>query len=89
MVRSISALKFPIRRISAPDDVLTSIVIGSIWTGACFRLDFALGIEAADIRPEPDIIGRNRPDGNVCRAGLDEVEVAQARCAGAAGTKPF
>ena len=30
-----------------------------------------------------------QPEGNVCRAELDEVEVAQARSAGAAGTKPF
>ena len=29
------------------------------------------------------------PDGNVCRAELDGVKVAQARRAGAAGTKPF
>ena len=30
-----------------------------------------------------------QPDGNVCRAKLDKVEVAQARRAEAAGTKPF
>ena len=35
-----------ISRISAPDEVLTSIVIGSIWTDACFRLDLAPGIYA-------------------------------------------
>ena len=30
-----------------------------------------------------------QPDGNVCRAELDDVEVVQARRAVAAGTKPF
>ena len=61
MVRSISALKFPIRHISAPDDVLTSIVINYVWTDACLRLDLPTCIEAAGIRPESDIIGMNFP----------------------------
>ena len=38
--------------------------------------------------PKQSFTVGHRPDGNVCRAELDEVEVAQARCAGAAGTKP-
>ncbi len=59
MVRSISALKSPVKRISAPDDVLTSIVINSVRTDAYLRLDLPTGIEAVRIRPEPDIIGMN------------------------------
>ena len=46
MVRSISALKFPIKRISTPDDVLTSIVINSVCMDACLRLDHPTGIGA-------------------------------------------
>lgn len=46
MVRSISALKFPIKRISAPDDVRTSIVINSVCMDACLRLDLPTGIGA-------------------------------------------
>ena len=45
MVRSISALKLPVRRIYAPEDVLTSIVINSVCTEACLRLDFPTGID--------------------------------------------
>ena len=59
MVRSISALKFPIRHISAPEDVLTSIVINSVCTEVCLRFDFPTGIEAACIKPDPNIIGMN------------------------------
>ena len=59
MVRSISALKFPVKHISALDDVLTSIVISSVCTDACLRLDRPTGIEVVCIRPEPDIIGMN------------------------------
>ena len=39
--------------------------------------------------PKQSFTAGHRPDGNVCRAELNEVEVAQARRAGAAGTKPF
>ena len=58
-VRSISTLKLPVMRISAPEDVLTSIVINSVCTEACLRLDFPTGIEAACIKPDSDIIGMN------------------------------
>lgn len=54
-----TALKFPVKRIPAPDDVPTSIVINSVCTDACLRLDLPTGIEAVCIRPEPDIIGMN------------------------------
>ena len=39
--------------------------------------------------PKQSFTAGGKPDGNVCRAELDEVEVAQARRAEAAGTKPF
>ena len=39
--------------------------------------------------PKQSFTAGHRPDGNVCRAELDEVEVTEARSAGAAGTKPF
>ena len=39
-------------------------------------------------RPKQSFTAGVQPDGNVCRAELDGVEVAQARRAGAAGTKP-
>ena len=59
MVRSIFALKLPVRRISVPDDVLTSIVINSVCAEACLHLDLQTGIETACIKPDPDIIGMN------------------------------
>ena len=52
MVRSISTLKLPVRRIATPEDVLTSIVINSVCTEACLRFDFPAGIEAACIKPK-------------------------------------
>ena len=39
--------------------------------------------------PKQSFTAGVKPDGNVCRAELDDVEVAQARSAGVAGTKPF
>ena len=39
--------------------------------------------------PKQSFTAGGQPDGNVCRAELDEVEVAQARHAAVAGTKPF
>ena len=39
--------------------------------------------------PKQTFPSGHMPDGNVCRAELNGVEVAQARRAGAAGTKPF
>ena len=39
--------------------------------------------------PKQSFTAGVQPDGNVCRAELDEVEVAQARSAAAAGIKPF
>jgi len=39
--------------------------------------------------PKQSFTAGDKPDGNVCRAELDEVEVAQARSAAAAGIKPF
>ena len=36
--------------------------------------------------PKQSFTAGGKPDGNVCRAELNEVEVAQARRAGAAGT---
>ena len=39
--------------------------------------------------PKQSFTAGVQPDGNVCRAERDEVEVAQAQCAEAAGTKPF
>ena len=38
--------------------------------------------------PKQSFTAGVQPDGNVCRAELDEVKVAQARRAVAAGTKP-
>ena len=39
--------------------------------------------------PKQSFTAGVQPDGNVCLAELNGVEVAQARSAGAAGTKPF
>ena len=38
--------------------------------------------------PKQSFTAGDKPDGNVCRAELDEVEVTEARSAEAAGTKP-
>ena len=39
--------------------------------------------------PKQSFTAGGQPDGNVCRAELNGVEVAQAQRAVAAGTKPF
>ena len=38
--------------------------------------------------PKQSFTAGRKPDGNVCRAELDRVEVTQARSAEVAGTKP-
>lgn len=60
IVRSISELKLPVRRISAPEGVLISIVIGSGLAGVCFPVRLPAP-DAGETSPQPDWTGRNCP----------------------------